>query len=67
MEDFSSKDSTAFQTMFQETCVLQLRIREREMFAIMPLEHPVQQGGAYLGHILERRIIKFGALEISYK
>lgn len=67
MEDFSLKDSAAFQKMFQETCVLQLRIREGEMFAIMPLEPPVQQGGAYLGHILEKRIIKIGALKISDK
>lgn len=42
------------------------RRKEAEMCGIVPLEAPGWQGGAYLGHILERRIIKFGALEISY-
>lgn len=40
--------------------------REREMCGIILFEPRGRQGGVYLGHILERRIIKSGALEISY-
>lgn len=36
------------------------------MCGIILFEPQGQQGGVYLGHILERRIIKSGALEISY-
>ena len=45
--------------------VLQQGTREGEMGGFMPTEPPGRQGGAYLGHTLERRIIKFGAVEIS--
>ena len=41
--------------------VWQQRRKEGEMCGIMPLEALGWQGGAYLGHILKRGIIKFGA------